>query len=51
MNGYEVIDNQNTLFLSIVDTLDWRDEEAHVLLIYEAIHKYQAYVEEKGLIE
>ncbi|HDR4370268.1 hypothetical protein C5137_23540 [Bacillus cereus] len=47
MNGYEVIDNQNTLFLSIVDTLDWRDEEAHVLLIYEAIHKYQAYVEEK----
>ena len=24
MNGYEVIDNQNTLFLSIVDTLDWR---------------------------
>lgn len=47
MNGYEVIDNQNTLFLSIVDTLDWKDEEAHVLRLYEAIHKYQAYVEEK----
>ena len=25
------------------------DEEAHVLRLYEAIHKYQAYVEEKGL--
>ena len=30
MNGYEAIDNQSTLFLSIVDTLDWKDEEAHV---------------------
>ena len=24
MNDYEIIDNQNTLFLSIVDALDWR---------------------------
>jgi len=47
MNGYEVIDNQNMLFLSIVDTLDWRDEEAHVLHLSEAINKYRAYVEEE----
>ncbi|MBE7119088.1 DUF6572 domain-containing protein [Bacillus cereus] len=47
MNGYEAIDNQNTLFLSIVDTLDWKDEEAHVLHLYEAINQYRAYVEEK----
>ncbi|PGO27540.1 hypothetical protein CN984_15390 [Bacillus cereus] len=49
MNGYEAIDNQSTLFLSIVDTLDWKDEEEHVLRIYEAINKCRAYVEgEKG---
>ncbi len=39
VNGYEAINNQNTLFLSIVDRLDWKDEEAHVLHIYEAINK------------
>lgn len=47
MNGYKTIDNQNTLFLLIVDTLDWKDEEEHVLCIYEAINKYRAYVEGK----
>jgi len=47
MNGYEAIDNQSTLFLSIVDTLDWKDEEAHVLYLYEAINQYRAYAEEK----
>ncbi|MED0871621.1 DUF6572 domain-containing protein [Bacillus mobilis] len=47
MNGYEVIDNQNTPFLLIVDTLDWKDEEEHVLRIYEAINKCRAYVEGK----
>ncbi|PGD05105.1 DUF6572 domain-containing protein [Bacillus toyonensis] len=45
VNGYEAINNQNTLFLSIVDTQDWKDEEAHVLHIYEAINKCRAYVE------
>ncbi|MED0992969.1 DUF6572 domain-containing protein [Bacillus nitratireducens] len=47
MNCYEAIDNQSTLFLSIVDTLDWKDEEAHVLHLCEAINQYRAYVEEK----
>ncbi|WP_377864732.1 DUF6572 domain-containing protein [Bacillus sp. R86525] len=47
MNGYEAIDNQSTLFLSIVDTLDWKDEEAHVLHLCEVINQYRAYVEEK----
>ncbi|MDA1679266.1 MULTISPECIES: DUF6572 domain-containing protein [unclassified Bacillus cereus group] len=47
MNGYKTIDNQNTLLLLIVDTLDWKDEEAHVLCIYEAINKCRAYVEGK----
>ncbi|PGM83156.1 hypothetical protein CN957_09440 [Bacillus cereus] len=47
MNCYEAIDNQSTLFLSIVDTLDWKDEEADVLHLYEAINQYRAYVEEK----
>ena len=27
MNCYETINNQNMLSLSIVDTLDWKDEE------------------------
>ena len=48
MNCYETINNQNTLSLSIVDTLDWKDEEAHVLHIYEAINQYRAYVGKKG---
>ncbi|PEJ44995.1 DUF6572 domain-containing protein [Bacillus wiedmannii] len=47
MNGYKTIDNQNTLFLLIVDTLDWKDEEEHVLCIYKAINKCRAYVEGK----
>ncbi|EJQ55950.1 hypothetical protein A6283_03820 [Bacillus wiedmannii] len=47
MNGYKTIDNQNTLLLLIVDTLDWKDEEEHVLCIYEAINKCRAYVEGK----
>ncbi|SCB69625.1 Uncharacterized protein BWGO95_03789 [Bacillus mycoides] len=49
MNSYEAIDNQSTLFLSIVDTLDWKDEEAHVLHLHEAINQYRAYVEEKKI--
>ena len=48
MNGYETINNQNTLFLLIVDTLDWKNEEEHALRIYEAINKCRAYVEGKG---
>ncbi|MHA4308253.1 DUF6572 domain-containing protein [Bacillus cereus] len=47
MNGYKTIDNQNTLVLLIVDTLDWKNEEEHVLRIYEAINKCRAYVEGK----
>lgn len=47
MNGYETINNQNTLFLLIVDTLDWKNEEEHALRIYEAINKCRAYVEGK----
>ncbi|WP_395760783.1 DUF6572 domain-containing protein [Bacillus sp. 3G2] len=47
MNGYKTIDNQNTLFFVIVDTLDWEDEEEHVLCIYEVINKCRAYVEGK----
>ncbi|HFJ9438729.1 MULTISPECIES: DUF6572 domain-containing protein [Bacillus] len=47
MNGYKTIDNQNTLVLLIVDMLDWKNEEEHVLRIYEAINKYRAYVERK----
>ncbi|MBE5103732.1 hypothetical protein IGI01_00205 [Bacillus thuringiensis] len=47
MNCYEAIDKQSTFFLSIVDTLDWKDEEGHVLHLYEAINQYRAYVEEK----
>lgn len=45
MNCYETINNQNMLSLSIVDTLDWKDEEEHVLRIYEAINTCRAYVE------
>ncbi len=48
MNGYKTIDNQNTLFLLIVDTLDWKDEEEHVLCICETINKCQAYVYVEG---
>ncbi|MED1408005.1 MULTISPECIES: DUF6572 domain-containing protein [Bacillus] len=44
MNCYEAINNQNIVALSIVDTLDWKDEEEHVLRIYEAINKCRAYV-------
>ncbi|ABK86617.1 hypothetical protein ABE42_09180 [Bacillus thuringiensis] len=47
MNGYKTIDNQNTLVLLIVDMLDWKNEEEHVLRIYEAINKCRAYVEGK----
>lgn len=47
MNGYKTIDNQNTLVLLIVDILDWKNEEEHVLRIYEAINKCRAYVEGK----
>ncbi|TXS00503.1 hypothetical protein DN390_09450 [Bacillus sp. SH7-1] len=47
MNGYETINNQNNLFLLIVDTLDWKGEEEHALRIYEAINKCRAYVEGK----
>ena len=47
LNGYGTINNQNILFLLIVDTLDWKDEEGHVLRIYEAINKCRAYVEGK----
>ncbi|OTW73786.1 MULTISPECIES: DUF6572 domain-containing protein [Bacillus] len=47
MNGYKTIDNQNTLVLLIVDMLDWKNEEEHVLRIYEAINKCRAYVERK----
>ncbi|HFK1549780.1 DUF6572 domain-containing protein [Bacillus albus] len=47
MNGYTTIDNQNTLVLLIVDMLDWKNEEEHVLRIYEAINKCRAYVEGK----
>ncbi|MGN4893977.1 DUF6572 domain-containing protein [Bacillus cereus group sp. MYBK14-3] len=47
MNGYKTIDNQNTLVLLIVDMLDWKNEEEHVLRIYEAINKCRTYVEGK----
>lgn len=47
MNGYKTIDNQNTLVFLIVDMLDWKNEEEHVLRIYEAINKCRAYVEGK----
>lgn len=50
MNGYKTIDNQNTLVLLIVDMLDWKNEEEHVLRIYEAINKCRAYVEGKRMI-
>ncbi|MGG0299612.1 DUF6572 domain-containing protein [Bacillus albus] len=47
MNDYKTIDNQNTLVLLIVDMQDWKNEEEHVLRIYEAINKCRAYVEGK----
>ena len=51
MNSYETIDNQSMLSLSIVDTLDWKDEEAHVLRIYEAINNVERMWKKKRLIE
>ncbi|KFN04152.1 hypothetical protein D0U04_06585 [Bacillus clarus] len=45
MTCYESINNQDMLYFSIVDTLDWEDEEEHISRLYEAINKFRVYVE------